>query len=208
MKNRYVILIVLLSSLITTTSGLTSTSKKWLVNSTEHFTFYYQQEDRQNAKSLINEAEISYNNIIADIGSAPKAKITVYISPSEKLFREIQLKGYQPPDWVIGVAYSGNNLIILKSPRIIKKGHINLLDVFKHELSHVVLKSVLKGATIPLWLNEGLAMYEAKEGNFQITAIISKISLTNSFIPFCSSSPPFIHPSSDLRPLFSKVCLF
>ena len=87
------------------------------------------------------------------------------------------------PLWAVGVAYPEQNIIVLLSPRAIKGSRIDLIDVFAHEFSHIALGRALTGVKVPVWLNEGLAIYEAREWTFSRISVLTKASLTDRLIP-------------------------
>jgi hypothetical protein len=60
---------------------------------------------------------------------------------------------------------------------------MNVVEVFAHEFSHVALSRALTGVKIPVWLNEGLAIYEAREWTFSRISVLTRASLTDRLIP-------------------------
>jgi hypothetical protein len=74
-------------------------------------------------------------------------------------------------------------VIVLCSPRAVKGSRIDLLDVFAHEFSHIALGRALAGVRVPVWLNEGLAIYEAREWTFSRISVLTMAALTDRLIP-------------------------
>lgn len=158
---------------------------------TSHFTFYFHAQDERLMRSLIEESEEIRRQILEDLGIDFEEKIEVYLIPSSTEFQQYQ-PGVRIPSWSVGVAYPSLNLIIIKSPRTHRQGRIDLRKVFKHELTHVALSIAFKGREkVPRWLDEGLAMYEAKEWNFSRVSTMTRAVLTDSLIPLSEITHSF-----------------
>jgi hypothetical protein len=83
------------------------------------------------------------------------------------------------PPYASGVAYGNLGLILitLESPQPNQRHDI--VETFKHELSHLALHDAVKGRAIPRWFNEGFAVFVSGEsalGRLQTlwTATVSK----------------------------------
>ena len=140
---------------------------------------------------MIDQGEGFRGEVEADLGISIEEKTRVYIAPSLSEYEKIQPDAGVPV-WSIGVAYPSLNLIILKSPRAQKLGHIDLKKVFKHELTHIILGRAFKGQEkIPQWLHEGLAMYISREWSFNRASTMTKAVLTNTLIPLSSITHSF-----------------
>jgi len=158
---------------------------------TPHFIFHYTMEDERLAKSLINKGESFREEVEEDLGIYLEERIRVYIAPSFREYKKIQ-PAAGIPIWSVGVAYPDLSLIIIKSPRAQKKGHIDIAKVFKHELTHIILGRAFKGRKkVPRWLHEGLAMYISREWNFSRVSVMTRAVLTNTLIPLSSITHSF-----------------
>jgi hypothetical protein len=162
---------------------LTSAASDYIGIDTSHFVFYYHPNDKRLMESLIDNAEALRRDVVKDLGVDFMEKTKVYLAPSFKQYQELQ-PGGEIPSWSAAVAYPSLNLIIIQSPKAIKGQSIDLGKILKHEFTHIALgKAFSKREEIPLWLNEGLAMYESREWDLSRISTITRAVLTDSLIP-------------------------
>lgn len=149
----------------------------------DHFSIRYTAGDEGIAAELNRESPAIRARVIADIGLDFPEKTEIRIAPTLEAFREVQPGGTWIPLWAAGVAYPAENVIVLRSPRAVKGGRIDVVDVFAHEFSHIALGRALAGVRVPVWLNEGLAIYEAREWTFSRISVLTTAALTDRLIP-------------------------
>ncbi len=149
----------------------------------DRFVIRYTAGDDGLAAKLVRDSLQIRERVIADIGVDFTKKTEIRLSPTIEAFREAQPGGTWIPLWAVGVAYPAENVIVLLSPRAIKGSRINVIDVFAHEFSHIALGRALAGVVVPAWLNEGLAMYEAREWTFSRISVLTRASLMDRLIP-------------------------
>ena len=127
--------------------------------------------------AVVRETEPSLS---ADIGIETADSVRIHIAPTREAF-----ESYTPhaiPDWGEGYAVPDLNLIVLKSPRI--DGSIeNLRQVVVHETAHVLLHSAMRNADIPRWLDEGFAIYSARDWGVWERANLVVAVLGGNLIP-------------------------
>ena len=155
----------------------------------DHFIIRHAAGDEGIAAELNRESHGIRERIIADIGVDFPEKTEIRLCPTIEAFREAQPSGTWIPLWAAGVAYPAENVIVLRSPRAVKGGRIDVVDVFAHEFSHIALGRALAGVRIPVWLNEGLAIYEAREWTFSRISVLTTAALTDSCLLYTSPSP-------------------
>ena len=129
--------------------------------------------------------------IVRDLGLEVGGGTKVWLASSQKMFQEIQPAG-KIQAWSVAVAYPRQNLIIILSPRAIKRGHMELSTIFKHEFTHIAMGRAFQGSGgIPHWLHEGVAMYESREWDFRRVSAIMRAVLTDTLIPLSEITQRF-----------------
>ena len=131
----------------------------WFLRESEHFSIFYR--DLAQAKIVGDKAEYYFEKIIYDLGREKDLKwdkkCQVFIVDSVDKWKDF-LKGTGFNPALIGgfVPNYGEKEMFLCA---LSDGYLAL--TFPHELTHLIFKEVAGKNTIPLWLNEGLANYEA-----------------------------------------------
>jgi hypothetical protein len=158
---------------------------------TPHFTFSFYPEDEKAIRCLIEEAEELRREITADLGLEPEGITRVYLTPTSTMYQALQPYG-KTHTWSRAVAYPGQNLIIILSPRATGGEKKDLCTIFKHEFTHIALGRAFQGTGgIPHWLHEGVAMYESREWDFRRTSAIMRAVLTGTLIPLSEITSQF-----------------
>lgn len=131
----------------------------WRHRQTEHFIVYF--EDIIQSKIVADRAEYYYEKITYDLNYEEiiywPQKCEVFIIPSEEKWREYMQGLVQRFDHIGGfVPRTGEKEIYLYALSL-----PYLSVTFPHELTHLIFLEFAKAEEIPLWLNEGLAIYES-----------------------------------------------
>ena len=131
----------------------------WFLRESEHFSIFYR--DLAQAKIVGDKAEYYFEKITYDLGREKDLKwdkkCQVFIVDSVDKWKDF-LKGTGFNPALIGgfVPNYGEKEMFLCA---MSDGYLAL--TFPHELTHLILKDIAGKSVIPLWLNEGLANYEA-----------------------------------------------
>lgn len=120
-----------------------------------HFIIYHQ--NYLYASSLVFKAELAYKKILHDLGVVnfsfwDRFKCVLLLFPT----KEIYLSSVSAPPWSGALAHYSRFFFATfeKAPGLEEKS-------LPHELSHLALQMFMGSEVrIPLWLNEGLAVYE------------------------------------------------
>ena len=144
----------------------------WFLRESEHFSVFYR--DLSQAKIVSDKAEYYFEKIIYDLGYEKDfkwdRKCQVFIVESPEKWKEfLKTIGFNA-DLVGGFVpnYSEEEMFLCA----LSEGYLAL--TFPHELTHLIFREVAGKNIIPLWLNEGLANYEAS-----ITSISNELLTKN-----------------------------
>jgi hypothetical protein len=170
----------LLTLLFSSPASLSASS--WLELSSPHFILKYEGPEQKMAAFLLKKAEETREATAQTIGSVPPAPCLIYLAPNWEAFQSVQPAG-EPPSWSVGTAYPALNLIILRSPRGMKGGQMDIEEVLRHEYAHLALATALKGHEAPPWLAEGFAMLQSRGWSLSWTYTLSRGVLTKGLIP-------------------------
>ncbi len=141
--------------------------------------FDIQAHDHNLARQVEGYLQSSYRQISAFLGDSLTALVTVYVVDSEEEFRPMLGGGF--PDWGIGCAIPQRNVIVLKSPLHFSYSR-PLSELVAHELAHIFLGNLAKGAALPRWLDEGFAMHQSREWRFGQDKAVAWAALTGSLL--------------------------
>jgi len=178
------------------------------LQASDHFIIQFTEKDKATAEELLEKSEEIRTRLIRDIGLDFPGKTVVIIAPTIETFQRLGPGLPWIPLWAAGAAFPEHNLIILRSPRAIQRGHIDPLAVFTHEFTHVALGIALRDTPVPVWLAEGLAMYEAREWTFDRTMVLIKAVLSGRLIPLKVLARSFPLEESDAELAYAESFMF
>jgi hypothetical protein len=155
-----------------------------LAKESQHFAFYSTNSDIEVLDSLAITLENNYSRITNRLGIQIEKKINVKVFPDIKSFH-IAINYPNAQDWVVGSCIDDELLMV--SPLNPGNSHTykSLMQVIVHEFVHIAVyyaRGEKGSATIPIWLNEGYAQYEAGQINDYIRKLV-KSSLTEKTPP-------------------------
>jgi len=155
-----------LSSLIILLSG-------WNTRGSEHFTVHYQSSERMIVNEMLNLLEDKYDEINKVFGDYVRTPVDVYIHCDQRSM--IKYNSITDPSrWLVGLAVNDDEIHIV-SPLDPPGNHSkeSVYEGLVHELVHICVAKMLP-ERLPLWLNEGLAVYYAGQRQFarQVPGII------------------------------------
>ena len=85
------------------------------------------------------------------------------------------------PDWAGGVAYPGEDRIVIKTPLFFGEG-VSLPVLMAHELAHLLIDAASRGNGVPKWFNEGLSQILAGESRTGYSTRLARAALANRLI--------------------------
>jgi hypothetical protein len=127
----------------------------WKTMASENILLHYYRGSEDYNREYMEAAETAREILREDIGTWPTAEINIFIYGSNKDMKDALVK---EPEWIGGLSFGQNQRTIMIG---IGRGEEEWgKSTISHELAHTVVDSIMGGcyASIPLWLNEGIAM--------------------------------------------------
>ncbi|MEI6185818.1 MAG: peptidase MA family metallohydrolase [Dehalococcoidia bacterium] len=155
------------------TLSFDDTRYKWQKVGDSKISIFWYQGSRSFADDLLKAAQDAATKLGKDTGVFIEKPVSLYIYGN---YRDLRGSIVAPEEWTGGVAYAGFNIISIGiSPNNLEWGK----KAVAHELGHLITHQVTVspyGATIPPWLDEGLAMHaEGQQGNSDKEALVKAI---------------------------------
>jgi len=147
----------------------------------KYATIYYVEADKseaEKAQKIIEFAWIEFSQYFSVQNNAP---VQIWIVRTSEDFSK--MTSGRSSFLYGGVARPGSGIIVVKSPRL-RKWSEDFAGTLRHELVHVFLNRAGLDERIPLWFNEGLAMFLANEYHWSAGIRMSHIVLTNRLIDY------------------------
>ncbi len=157
-------------------------AKDWEVLKGNNFIVYYRMNvPEEFIKTVLDSAEDEHSRVLGNLGVsryqswANEKRASIYIYSDEKDY----VSNGNQPGWSHGWA--------LASSKIIKtypsdQGFFDAL--LPHELGHIIFYELVGPyADVPLWLNEGIAMYQEKAKHIGAAKIVQEALEKGQFIP-------------------------
>lgn len=173
--------ILVLVTLFLFTSISSSYAKEWKEYKRRHFIVYYKNAPFDFVKSVEEMAEDYYGEISKNLGFTrykgwtwdERAKIYIY-DDSEDYVRSARAAR-----WSHGVASPKDKVI-----RTFPAAHGFFDSTLPHELGHIIFREFIGfKAQVPLWFEEGVAMYQEKARRWGAHKAVKKAMKEEAFIP-------------------------
>lgn len=144
----------------------------------ENFIFYSLDNDTKHLQEIVEALEDSYLPLTQKLGVNLNEKTKVYVYPNEASLKNAVNRNYK---FMLG--YAGDKEIHIVSLLSLRRGYTkkDFRALAIHEFVHVLVKEI-NTVGVHLWLDEGLAAYEAQQMYSQWTRRI-KQSVANGTVP-------------------------
>jgi len=153
---------------------------RWFERETDSLTLIVPVADSAGARALLDTLVVLQADVARQLGDIPIPKTKVYVVRSVRDFDT--LTHHRIPHWGAGVAYPKARTIVLNH----RPGQTeSLLKTARHEFSHILLHHGTRESDvrIPVWFNEGLAMWVAREWRLQQSFDVTAAALQNGLVP-------------------------
>ncbi len=164
---------------------------KWNEYKSDHFVVYYREAPVDFVQSVQDMAEGYYKEISENLGFTryqnwtydDRAKIYIYNDYDDYIATAKQAK------WSHGVASARS-----KEIRTFPAAHGFFDSTLPHELGHIIFREFIGIDTpTPLWLDEGVAMYQEKAKRWGSNAAVKKAIEQKTFMPLDDLSTMYLY---------------
>jgi hypothetical protein len=153
-------------------------------------TIAYPPSVHERVQPLIDMAP-AFKARLADVLGQPVLEhVDVRIARSADDMAQLAPREAPPFSYAVGMAYNtapsqGPALHLVTLSLLSPTGAeaTDLETVFKHELFHVALEDAVRGHHVPLWFNEGMAIYESDENRLLRVKTLWDATLSRTVIP-------------------------
>lgn len=152
-----------------------SVAEEWQSVERERLTLYHQLPDSVRVNRFLSELIVQREVVRKKLGHIPATAMRVYLAPSQSEFDALT-KG-RLPHWSAAVAMPASRTIVLKAGAFERR-----IQTIQHELSHVLLYAAV-GPHVPVWFNEGVAMWASHEWRLEHTASVLYAVFAGGLIP-------------------------
>ncbi len=175
----YLRIFVLMACLSLALNGETWATENWKERKSTHFIIYYNQAPAAFIDNVEEMAEYYYSKIASDMGFTrykswswdKRAKIYIFDN-AEDFQKSGELH------WADGVTYSSAKII-----RSFPAAHGFFDSTLPHELAHIIFREFVGlKAKVPVWFEEGIAMYQEKARRWGADDIVRQALKDGTFL--------------------------
>ncbi len=149
----------------------------WSEHRADGLLLRFQEPDRALAGALLGDLIAGRAEIARRLGGVAQVPIAVYLAPSEEVFRA--LTGGRIPHWGVGCAFPEAGIVVLRK---LPGQPDALLLTARHEICHILLHHAVPGR-VPVWFNEGVAMWGAQEWRLRQSAEVFYAMFSGGLVP-------------------------
>jgi hypothetical protein len=134
-------------------------------------------------EALLREADDFRAHISEDFGQPLLQSVIVRVARTPEQMSELAPEGAPPPAYAAGVAYPSLHVVLLALQAPQTWDAPDLLELLRHELTHVALTDAVGGHHVPRWFDEGLAIHESGEVPWVRTKTLWDATLGKHLLP-------------------------
>jgi hypothetical protein len=173
----------------------------WKTLKAGNINIYWYRGDEDYIQQFLDIAATTRDRLQTDLDTWPTRDIQIYVYDSQKAMLESSLTGM---DWAGGITFSGfTNIIMGFTPRDAEWGR----RAIAHELTHVALENAMAFrcyASVPLWMNEGLAMHYEGEPDPRDSSILRQAIGRDSLLSLRSMNKKYPENTDDISLFYAQ----
>jgi hypothetical protein len=130
--------------------------------------------------------------------------VEVRVAPTYGDMARLAPVGAPPPGYASGVAYSRLHLVLITMLPPRGAEAVDVPETFKHEMVHVALDDATLGQHVPVWFNEGLAIYLSGEHSLARQQTLMSATFSGRLIPFADLDRSFPSETFDVNVAYAE----
>lgn len=154
-------------------------------------TLSYPPSAAERVQPIIENANAVKEQLAGIFAQPVLEHVEVRVAPTFADMARLAPTDAPPPGYASGVAYNGRHLVLLTMMAPRGAEATELFPVFRHELAHVALEDAIQGKHVPLWFNEGLAIWLADESSADRMKVLWNATLSDTLIPLADLDRSF-----------------
>lgn len=168
----------------------------------------YPASASERVASILADADGVKAALTSALGQPVLSRVTVRVAPTVADMARLAPVDAPPPEYASGVAYHGLHLVLLSMLQPRGAEAVDLDEVFRHELAHVALEDAVQGKHVPVWFNEGLAIWLSDELAMARTKTLWNATLSGTLIPLAELDRHFPHDNFEVSIAYAESADF
>jgi hypothetical protein len=169
--------------------------------------FEFPSSVRSRVEPLLDEAESFRARLAKDLGQSGLGSVLVRVARGPDQMVTLAPPGKPPFDYASAMAYpwaSPPHLVVLSMQAPVTWEATDLDETLKHELAHLALQDAVGDHHVPLWFNEGFAMYESGELRLARWETLSRAAFADRLIPLAELDSAFPRESTGVHLAYAE----
>ena len=178
------------------------TAGEWQVLEHPPVRILFQQGNGSEAQLLAGEAGGVLATVENDLGLTMAGPLDVRILPARRGAGAEAQDG--APHWAAGFVRGGSREVVLRGSWVRTYPFGDLLSLFGHETTHVLLDTVPRADTLPRWFHEGVAVMESRRWSFRDAFTLGTTVLVGRPTPLAQLTDSFPGDDSAARAAYAE----
>jgi len=178
-----------------------SAAQEWRIAEQPPFRILYQEGNGAEAEVLRRGAPAVLAALQEDLGIQAEGALTVRILPPRGGH---SATGSAAPHWAAGYVRSGSREVVLRGEWVRSYPFGDLLSLFGHEMTHVLLDTLRGSETLPRWFHEGVAVSESRRWSLRDAFALGTLVLVGRPTPLAALTHSFPPDESAARAAYAE----
>jgi hypothetical protein len=163
---------------------------------------------RDRVEALARDAQEFRAQLAGDLGQPVLDHVLVRVARSPEQMAELAPVGAPPPEYAAGVAYPSMHLALLALQAPDTWEAPDLVELMRHELTHVALSDAVSGHHVPRWFDEGFAIHESGELPWARLRTLGEASVGHHLLPLSQLDRGFPTDRYDVNVAYAESADF